>query len=509
MIGTGGMADVYFGEDLRLNRQVAIKVLRRDLSDDPTFLTRFKKEAMAAAALSHPNIVSIFDAGEDQGNSYLIMELVNGITLSKYLENQKVSVTESLLLISQILEAVSYSHQNGIIHRDIKPGNIMITDDGQIKVMDFGIARLTNQEGQTLTSTLNILGTAQYISPEQATGNVSDERSDIYAIGCILYELITGRPPFTGETPVSVAFQHVSSEYQSPKTYVVDLNPEIEKIIAVSLAKNADDRYLTAVDMQNDIQKIIRGEKIERILPKTKTSGFSLKTKFILASFAIILIATGSFVFAINNSTPKSIVVPNLIGESLGQAKAFFNGFNVQIKNEPSSDIPQGKISAQEPLPLSKAKQGATLTLTFSTGPGNTTVPSNLLGLLLVNAESEIRDVGLQIAQITPVNSNQAPGSVINVDPAPGSLVPAGTAINLNIASGEITVPGIIGEDKVTASSDLTNAGFLVTTSFTTDPNYPDNSVIAQTPVAGSSEPIGSTVTLIINQLSNASASGN
>jgi len=201
MIGTGGMADVYIGEDQRLSRKVAVKVLRSDLARDPSFVARFRKEALAAAGLNHPGIVAVYDSGEEGANSYIVMELVTGHTLREEIQkSKKLTVERSLEIIDGVLDALSYSHTNGIIHRDVKPGNIMLTDSGDVKVMDFGIARAMDDIGATMTSTWNVVGTAQYLSPEQATGEAADLRSDIYSVGCLLYELVTGQPPFTGLT---------------------------------------------------------------------------------------------------------------------------------------------------------------------------------------------------------------------------------------------------------------------------------------------------------------------
>jgi len=217
MIGTGGMADVYIGEDQRLSRKVAVKVLRSDLARDPSFVARFRKEALAAAGLNHPGIVAVYDSGEEGANSYIVMELVNGHTLREEIQKSTaISVERALEIIEGVLTALSYSHSNGIIHRDIKPGNIMLTDAGDVKVMDFGIARAMDDIGATMTSTWNVVGTAQYLSPEQATGETADLRSDIYSVGCLLYELVAGKPPFTGDTPVAIAYQHVSADFPLP-----------------------------------------------------------------------------------------------------------------------------------------------------------------------------------------------------------------------------------------------------------------------------------------------------
>ena len=247
MIGTGGMADVYIGEDKRLARKVAVKVLRSDLARDPSFLARFRKEALAAAGLNHAGIVAVYDSGEEGLNSYIVMELVNGHTLREEIQNPEgITVDRSLEIIEGVLIALAYSHENGIVHRDIKPGNIMFTDNGDVKVMDFGIARAMDDIGATMTSTWNVVGTAQYLSHEQATGETADHRSDIYSVGCLLYELVTGQPPFTGDTPVAIAYQHVSTEFELPTSINPNLDENIDKIITVAMAKSANDRYQSA-----------------------------------------------------------------------------------------------------------------------------------------------------------------------------------------------------------------------------------------------------------------------
>ena len=233
MIGTGGMADVYVAEDTRLARQVAVKVLRSDLARDPSFVARFRKEALAAAALNHPGIVAVYDSGEEPA-PYIVMELISGHTLRDLIhKGERVPLKRALEIGEGILAALEYSHHSGIVHRDIKPANIMITDNGDVKVMDFGIARALADLGATLTSTWNVVGTAQYLSPEQALGEVADLRSDIYSTGCLLYEVLTGKPPFTGETPVSIAYQHVSGVLALPSSIVPGLPAGIDTLLTV------------------------------------------------------------------------------------------------------------------------------------------------------------------------------------------------------------------------------------------------------------------------------------
>ena len=318
MIGTGGMADVYLGLDTRLDREVAIKVLRRDLAKDPAFVARFRKEALAAGGLNHPGIVAVYDSGEENNSPFIVMELVSGQTLRQKLQSGKISLAASLEIIKGILNALDYSHNKGIVHRDIKPSNIMITDSGDIKVMDFGIARATDDIGATLTNTWNVVGTAQYLSPEQATGELADGRSDLYSLGCLMYELLTGRPPFTGDTPVSVAYQHVSSALTPASQINPSLDPNLDRMLEVVLAKDPNNRYQDAAAMLEDLEHVIKGEpvttKIKKIFPRRK-----LFTTLTLVAAAITLLALGYFASA---PTGVSIKVPNVVGLTEAEARA-------------------------------------------------------------------------------------------------------------------------------------------------------------------------------------------
>lgn len=273
MIGTGGMADVYIAQDLRLHREVAVKILRSDLARDPAFVARFNKEALAAAALNHPGIVAVYDSGQEETSSglmpYIVMEYVRGHTLREILQKgERLAFERALEIVSGVLDALAYSHKNGIVHRDIKPGNIMITSTGEVKVMDFGIARALSDAGATLTSTWNIVGTAQYLSPEQATGGQADARSDLYSLGCLFYELVSGKPPFSGETPVAIAYQHVSAPLPLITSVEPSLDPALNAFFGVALAKDSSDRYPSAAAMLKDLKKLSRGEQITTQLPK-------------------------------------------------------------------------------------------------------------------------------------------------------------------------------------------------------------------------------------------------
>ena len=498
MIGTGGMADVYIAEDLRLHRKVAVKILRSDLARDPAFVGRFKKEALAAGGLNNPGIVAVFDSGEDGPNSYIVMELVKGHTLRQVLQSDaEISQDEAVQIVTEILEALEYSHAQGIIHRDIKPGNIMITDSGKVKVMDFGIARALDDIGATMTNTWSVVGTAQYLSPEQATGDSADARSDIYSVGCLMYELLVGRPPFIGDTPVSIAFQHVSAPLPSPSDINPDIDPNLETIIKVALHKNPDDRYQDAGAMLEDLRRAVRGEQVT-----TKIKRTSPRRKIFLAggvAIALVVIAGSTLLTKSHTPSTPSLQVPNVVGLTEAQARALLPNFTINIQDGPSSTIPKGRISSQVPLADTKVIPGSSITLTESTGAGNTSVPINLVGLSLADARSALTAVGLSVSQTVSVDSNQAPGTVLSVNPSPGSILQAGAGVVLQIASGSLQVPNLVGLTEVQAITTLTQAGFLVRTATAYDSTQPVQVVLAQAPDAGTTQSIGSAVTITVN----------
>ena len=331
MIGTGGMADVYIAQDQRLSREVAIKILRSDLAKDPAFVARFRKEAKAAAGLNHPAIVAVYDSGEEPA-PYIVMELVSGHTLRQMVHSgERIPLNRALEIAEGILTGLEYSHARHIVHRDIKPANVMITDKGDVKVMDFGIARAMDDLGATLTSTWNIVGTAQYLSPEQAVGEPADSRSDIYSTGCLLFELLTGQPPFTGETPVSIALQHASNIAPLVRTIKSDLPEGIETVLAVALSKKPEDRYQSAQAMLDDIAKVRAGEVVTTKIAKkpflTRRSAFALGGSFMAA---IALSITG-FVLS-GNSSNNQPEVPNVVGLSEDMARALQQVSDIELQ---------------------------------------------------------------------------------------------------------------------------------------------------------------------------------
>ena len=500
MIGTGGMADVYVAEDTRLARQVAVKVLRSDLARDPSFVARFRKEALAAAALNHPGIVAVYDSGEEPA-PYIVMELISGHTLRELIhKGERVPLKRALEIGEGILAALEYSHHSGIVHRDIKPANIMITDSGDVKVMDFGIARALADLGATLTSTWNVVGTAQYLSPEQALGEVADLRSDIYSTGCLLYEVLTGKPPFTGETPVSIAYQHVSGVLVAPSSIVPDLPAGIDTLLTVALAKNPDDRYQSAGLMLDDLYKIKTGEVVTTKIAKQAVSRRKVLIGAISAIAATALLATGVFLTRPDVATSNLPQLPNVVGLTEVEAKALLNDYVVTLTRAYDGRIPKDRVASQSPLATTRAQKGSGVVLVISDGPGSSTVPIDLVGMSLLDARSALASVGLVVASTEVVPSDELQGTVLKVTPEPGSTITAGSGVVLQIASGEVSVPSLLGIEALQAKTILVQAGFLVREVEAYDANQPIGVVIRQAPDGGTTQTIGKSVTITINK---------
>jgi predicted Ser/Thr protein kinase len=500
MIGTGGMADVYVAEDTRLARQVAVKVLRSDLARDPSFVARFRKEALAAAALNHPGIVAVYDSGEEPA-PYIVMELISGHTLRELIhKGERVPLKRALEIGEGILGALEYSHHSGIVHRDIKPANIMITDNGDVKVMDFGIARALADLGATLTSTWNVVGTAQYLSPEQALGEVADLRSDIYSTGCLLYEVLTGKPPFTGETPVSIAYQHVSGVLVTPSSIVPELPEGVDTFLAVALAKNPDDRYQSAGLMLDDLYKIKTGEVVTTKITKGPVSRRKVLIGAISSVAAAALLVAGVFLIRPDAATSNLPQLPNVVGLTQAEAQALLGDYVVTITRAYDGRIPKDRVASQAPLATTRAQKGSGVVLVISDGPGSSAIPIDLVGMSLLDARSALASVGLFIASTEAVPSDEPQGTVLKVIPEPGSTITAGSGVVLQIASGEVSVPSLIGIEALQAKTILVQAGFLVREVEGYDVNQPIGVVIRQAPDGGTTQTIGKSVTITINK---------
>ena len=499
MIGTGGMADVYVAQDERLARKVAVKILRSDLAKDPSFVARFRKEAFAAAGLNHPGIVAVYDSGEDPA-PYIVMELISGHTLRELIHRgERIPLDRALEIGEGILAALEYSHERGIVHRDIKPANIMITDMGDVKVMDFGIARAMDDFGATLTSTWNIVGTAQYLSPEQAMGDTADARSDIYSTGCLLFEVLTGRPPFTGDTPVSIAYQHVSGELPKPSSIQSTLPGDIDVLLSVALSKKPHDRYQSAGLMLDDLHRVRTGQAVTTKIARTKVSRRTVLTSVVALVTALAVGAGGAFLSR-SNSTVGTDGIPHVVGLSQVAAQALLTDYTITIQRAHDSRIPKDRVASQFPLATTRAAKGSGVIITISDGPGDAIVPTDLVGLSLIDARSSLAAVGLVIASTQAVPSDRPQGTVLKVSPEPGSTISAGSGVVLQIASGEVEVPSLIGIDAIQAKTLLVQAGFLVREVEAFDSSQPPGVVIRQAPDGGTTQTIGQPVTITINK---------
>jgi serine/threonine-protein kinase len=349
-----------------------------------------------------------------------------------------------------------------------------------------------------MTSTWNVVGTAQYLSPEQATGEAADLRSDIYSVGCLLYELVTGQPPFTGDTPVAIAYQHVSSDFLLPSSINADLDENIDKIITVALAKNPDDRYQSAELMLADIRRAMRGQdvttKIRRIVPRRNflVMGGAAAIFFALVAFAISSFDSGA--------PAPSLQIPNVVGLTQSSAEELLAGYTINIQRAPDSRIPKDRVASQLPLATTRAPKGSSITLTISDGPGDTTIPTNIVGLSLEEARNELAAAGLLVTQIIPVDSNSRTGMVLKITPDAGSIIKAGSGVVLEIASGSLKVPALIDLTGIEAQTILTQAGFLVKEITAYDEAKPNGVVLAQAPAAGTTLIIGSDVAITVNK---------
>jgi eukaryotic-like serine/threonine-protein kinase len=548
LLGRGGMAEVRRAVDQRLGRSVAVKQLRADLAIDPTFQARFRREAQSAAGLNHPTIVAVYDTGEEidplSGVSipYIVMELVEGPTLRDVLrEGRKILPERALELTQGVLEALSYSHKAGIVHRDIKPANVMLTPNGGVKVMDFGIARAVADTSATMTQTAAVIGTAQYLSPEQARGETVDARSDLYSTGCLLYELLAGRPPFVGDSPVSVAYQHVREAPVPPSQLDPELTPEIDAVVLKALAKDPDDRYQSAGEMKADIARLLSGEQTTAqrttavvpmaagamaagamaanaydtpthvagpptVLPPEEVEEGEYeeeeepqKSRVGLAILitALIVLALGLGGWALYRvlnppDTVAMVEVPSVLGYNEQQARDQLaaNNLQVEVKKESGDEESKGTITAQDPVGGTEVAENSTVTITLNEGPKTGTIPDGLVGQNVDEVEKALDDLKFSNVNTVAAKSEDPdtqPGEVISISPKEGSTVPLDSKITVRYATGKSKVPNFEGLTRGAAIREARDAGFGEPQFSEKESSKPAGTVIAQSPGAGAS----------------------
>jgi eukaryotic-like serine/threonine-protein kinase len=547
VIGRGGMAEVYRARDLRLDRVVAIKTLRSDLARDPTSQARFRREAQSAASLNHPSVIAVYDTGEDSmGDTpvpYIVMEYVDGHTLRDLLrENRRLRPEKAMEIVDGILRALDYSHRGGIIHRDIKPANVMMTREHEVKVMDFGIARAMADSAATMTQTAQVIGTAQYLSPEQARGERVDARSDVYSTGCVLYELLTGRPPFQGDSPVAIAYQHVREEPVTPSQIDPAIPRWADMIVLKAMAKDANARYQSAADMRADIQRVLQGQPVAATTtsmastqvmgaapPRTRmqrpvNTGYDLpparryddddrygdgggkKTAMWLA-IALLFIAGAALlgIFLSGGGGTDQVKVPTLAGLSQDAAEQQLHtaGLEVgELRQEFSDDVKQGQVISSDPAAGQDVAKGSSVVLTVSKGPEvkEKQVP-DVAGQSEDQGKAILEQAGFQVTVRQEASSTVDEGTVTRTDPEGGQKVEEKSVVTMFVSSGprEATVPNVVGLQRNDAIKAIKDAGLKVQVQEgPPEGDVPEGTVVQQSPEGGQKVPPNSTVVITV-----------
>jgi serine/threonine-protein kinase len=546
-IARGGTAQVYLARDLLLDRPVALKVLFPELSTDHSFVERFRREAQAAANLMHPNIVQVFDWGESERTYFIVMEYIDGEPLSSIIRTQSpLAGPQAASIASDIAKALSYAHRHGVVHRDVKPGNVLITADGQVKVTDFGIARAIGTDEQ-VTQTGLVMGTATYFSPEQAQGLAVDARSDVYALGVVLYEMLTGRPPFSGETPVAIAYQHVREQPPTPRSLNPTIPAALEAIVLQAMAKLPAERYVSADEMKADLDRFVHGQTVLASPPRTGGStgpvttvlaatggdgrrgadtaiveavdddrgerGPKSTTPWWLAGGLLLLVAIGIVVWFGGRSLgyfggKGSVAVPSVVNEPATTAESQIRSAGlvpaVTTDQPTGTNIANsGKVRSQSPAPPTHLASGGTVHLVVWGNPASKNVP-NVYGQPISNALTSIKGDGFKVIvrYFVATSASQKQGSVYRQNPKGGTSLTQGSSITVYVAQGtkNITVPSVAGDSPVTATSVLTKAGFNVSSATPTtqlSSTVPNGDIISTNPPAYSQEAPGTTISLV------------
>jgi len=515
IIGTGGMAVVYRAWDRVELREVAVKVLRSEYSSDEEFIRRFNNEARAAAQMSHPNIVGMYDVGQDGDSRYIVMEYVKGRTLKDVIrQSGRLKPQRAVQMTLRILAAVDHAHKSHIVHRDIKPQNILVDGEGTVKVADFGIARATNSSTQTYTDSNNVLGSVHYFSPEQASGQVADEKSDLYSVGVVLYEMVTGQVPFDGETAISVALKHVQEPPRSARLLEPSVSKGLDEVILKALDKESSRRYQTAADMAGDLKRAIKSprggfvttqpESASRAERRKKRQQTAKKfRKYAIA--AAILVAVGLIAYygwMLYSNLFAKVRVPNLVMLDMETAVDNLNALGLKTvpQQQHSDEIGRGIIMAQYPEAGTAVWPGSNVQLTVSEGKEKLMMPK-LLELTRSEAVHLIEENDLTLGEVKLVISQSPPGTVVDQSPAVNDWVKPGDVVKLTISGESAPMPELIGYTLDEAKSLLVGAGFAVGRVTEADSDEPEGTVIAQSIQAELPSLLSTTVDLTISRV--------
>ena len=535
LIGGGGMADVYKAHDILLDRPVAVKLLHEQFSNDAEFVNRFTVEAKHSAGINHPNIVNIFDVGQDAGRHFIVMEYVPGETLKARIQREgHLSVAESLSIAKEIASALVQAHRMNIIHCDIKPHNILITKEGHVKVADFGIARAVS--AATMTYGNNVVGSVHYFSPEQAKGTTLTPKTDVYSLGVVMYEMLTGKLPFNGETPVAIALKHLQDTAPSVRQLDSSIPPVVEAIVSKAMTKEPEARPDSS-QLVRDIsqaQAMLKNDMpgsedpfvtqiIPRVTAKQMQSGKAdlgyedaeyespreksiLKSKkFILALIGILVMGffVGSFLSYGKFWSTAEVVVPNVTGKQMAIAKQILedNKLRVKIAETYDSSVPVGQVVSQDPEAGSKVKEERMVTIYISKGGEEIEMPE-LKGMTKSSAEDRLKKLGLKLGTVAEVNSSEPEGTVLSSQPKAGTKISKGDTVDVTVSKGEkknkLSLPSYVGSSLNTAKSNL-SANKLRVGNITQEPSdKPEGTVLSQSPVAGSDVAEGTAIDLVV-----------
>jgi eukaryotic-like serine/threonine-protein kinase len=549
IVGRGGMAEVFRARDIRLDRIVGVKTLRDDLARDQTFQARFRREAQSAASLNHPSVVAVYDTGEDLVGGipvpYIVMEFVDGRTLRDLLRDDRRLLPERAAEITDgVLRALDYSHRNGIVHRDIKPGNVMLTRTGDVKVMDFGIARAVSDSQMTMTQTAQVIGTAQYLSPEQARGERVDARSDLYSTGCLLYELLTGRPPFTGDSPVAIAYQHVKEDPVPPSRVDPEVPPWADAIVLKAMAKDPALRYQSAGEMRNDLQRALSGVQLAAPMttqvygPGTRRMGATQAGRtaaippygygpqhggedeqsrrkvwpWVTAAIVALVLLAAIFALKFLGGGSNGAAVPDVTNQPLAAAEHTLtsDGFSIgTVTKQASSTVRKGYVIRTSPSFGTNATKGTKVNIWESTGTGKVVVPS-VQGDSLAQAKAALRHARLtwtiRIDKTPPAGT--PPNTVISQNPAGGSQLKPGSKVALTVSQSSQAMPNLIGSTAQAATNTLEGAPWhlnlnqIMAQNVQTcgNPSVQPGQVCSTSPSPGQTLAPGGTVTLFVFQ---------